>query len=65
MFEVAAVSPYLLNEQVKLLSDLPAWIPPYSRDALQVSARQAGNAAPGERLLHLHRVKMSRRASNN
>lgn len=56
---------YLLDEQVKLLSDLPAWITSYSRDALQVTASQAGNAAPGKRLLHLHRVKMSTRASNN
>lgn len=50
---VIVTSSYLLNEQVKLLSDLPARIATDSRDALQVGARQAGNAAPGKRLLHL------------
>lgn len=56
---VAVVSHYLLNEQVKLLSDLPAWIPSHSRDALQVRARQTWNTAPSKRLLHLHTAKMS------
>lgn len=44
---------YLLDEQVELLSDLPAGIAPFGRDALQVAARQAGNAAPRKRLAHL------------
>ena len=57
---VIVTSPYLLNEQVELLRDLPARIAPHSRDALQVGARQAGNAAPGERLLHLQKRKNAR-----
>lgn len=43
----------LLDEQVELLSDLPARIALDGREALQVGARQTGSAAPGERLLHL------------
>jgi len=44
---------YLLNEQVELLGHLPARLPAGRRDALQAAAHQAGNAAPGKRLLHL------------
>lgn len=44
---------HLLDEQVKLLGDLPAGIPLFSRDALQLVARQAGNAAPRKQLCHL------------
>lgn len=46
---------YLLDEHVKLLSDLPAGIPPFGRDALQLDPRQAGNAAPRKQLCNLDR----------
>lgn len=39
---------------MELLGDLPAGVPAHHRHTLQVgAARQAGDAAPGERLLHL------------
>lgn len=49
---------YLLDEEVNLLSDLPAQIPSRIRDALQVSARQTGDTAPGKSLLYLRIVKV-------
>lgn len=45
---------YLLDEQVELLGDLPAGVPSHHCHTPQVGvACQAGDAAPGERLLHL------------
>lgn len=56
---------YLLDEQVELLGHLPAGVAAHGCDATQVGARQAGNAAPRERLFHLSGRKKRKDVSLN